>query len=237
MEYGSLLRDDLAFTQHEHRTDELGGSIAYRSAGHRSGGAGLRAATGTAWSFCCLCSIVSVWAGACLWSNCPSCLERSLSMSLLDAGLLICRVCMHRFVVVRREQEFAVRVSTRLSLSFCFHRGVGKRALKSNMDLGASPVRTFTKVDEHSYISRRPTKGCWEERVIMGDYFVRKYIVSASFFHLTNFDYCEENAILDNLDNLRPVSKECDRHTDGQAAGDRRCIVGKLSAHRDSKTS
>ena len=27
MKYGSLLRDDLAFTQHEHRTDELGGSI------------------------------------------------------------------------------------------------------------------------------------------------------------------------------------------------------------------
>ena len=133
MEYGSLLRDDLAFTQHEHRTDELGGSIAYRLAGHRLGGSsvgrggGLRAATGTAWSFCCLCSIVSVWAGACLWSNCPSCLERSLSMSLLDAGLLICRVCMHRFVVVRREQEF--------SLSFCFHRGVGKCA-KSESGFG-----------------------------------------------------------------------------------------------------
>ena len=69
---------------------------------------------------------------------------------------------------------------------------------------------------------------------------MRKYIKCASFFHITKFevilkrDHCEESAGI--LDNLRSVSKECDRHTDKLPVIDE-CIVGKLSAHRESKTS
>ena len=176
MKYGSLLRDDLAFTQHEHRTDELGGSIEVYclSIGGSSVGRGGSSRGHRDCLFFLLLVLNRVGVeGACLWSNCPSCLERSLSMSLLDAGLLFCRVCMYRFVV---DHAAAARLD---SFAFLLSSGSWEEsATKSESGFVRITSAHFAKVDEVSL--RRSTKGCGK-RAIIGDYFERNKTKCALF--------------------------------------------------------
>jgi len=162
MKYGSLLRDDLAFTQHEHRTDELGGSIEVYclSIGGSSVGRGGSSRGHRDCLFFLLLVLNRVGVeGACLWSNCPSCLERSLSMSLLDAGLLFCRVCMARFVV---DRAVAARLDS-FGL-FAFIGFLGRERYKSESGFVRITSAHFAKVDEVGILKKVDERAVGRER-------------------------------------------------------------------------
>ena len=134
-------------------------SIAYRSAGHRSGGAGLRAATGTACFFCCLCSIVSVWRGrVCgrivlhVWSGLCLCLcSMPVFYSAVSAWIALSSI-------VRRR-----RVSTRLA--FLLSSGSWEEsATKSESGFVRITSAHFAKVDEVGILKKVDERAVGRER-------------------------------------------------------------------------